>query len=63
VYETVPVPGDNAITSLMTCPDGLILGFAGAHLYILDPKSRGVVYADKKFNVATYAGALWKYEP
>jgi hypothetical protein len=49
VYETVPVQGKEAITSLIAGPDGNIWGMAMGTLFIFDPVSRKVIYSEDKF--------------
>jgi hypothetical protein len=53
VYETVPVPGKEAITSLLAGPDGNIWGMAMGTLFIFDPVSRKVIYSEDKFPEAS----------
>ncbi|RKN84371.1 hypothetical protein D7M11_12825 [Paenibacillus ginsengarvi] len=61
VFETVPVAGKRAITSLMTGPDGNIWGVAEGTLFVFNPATRTVVYSANKFPVS-YAGAnqVWR---
>jgi streptogramin lyase len=49
VFETVPVPGATSITSIIVGPDDKLWGFANGTLFVFDPTSRNVQYADAKF--------------
>lgn len=49
IFETVPVSGKQAITSLHIGPDGNIWGLANGALFIFDTNSRQVIYSNNFF--------------
>jgi streptogramin lyase len=42
VFDVVPVPGATAINDLVTAPNGLIYGFAGDVMFVLDAQARSI---------------------
>lgn len=42
-FETVPVAGEGSVQALATGPDGLVYGFAGASMFVFDPKQERVI--------------------
>lgn len=62
LFETVPVAGAKAITSLMNGPDGNIWGMADGTLFVFDKVARAVVSTHVLFTVSpqTQASHVWK---
>ncbi|TMV51493.1 hypothetical protein FE783_06875 [Paenibacillus mesophilus] len=61
VFETVPVAGKRAITSLLLGPDGNIWGVAEGTLFVFNPATRTVVYSADKFPVSySGSGHVWR---
>ncbi len=56
--ELTPVPGKEAVTSLIIGPDGNIWGFDEGWLFVFDPVSKQVIHQSEIFPVS-YAGTLW----
>ncbi|MEF3303550.1 FIMAH domain-containing protein [Paenibacillus sp. GYB003] len=56
--ELVPVPGKQAVTSVIVGPDGNIWGFDEGVLFIFDPATRSVKETHEVMPVR-YAGTVW----
>lgn len=60
IDELIPVPGANAITTMIVSPDGNIWGMAGGTLFVFDPFDKKVIRTREIYPTRPLTSHVWR---